>query len=262
MDLRAHDFRLRRLIPMVAMAPLLTLAARAQSPSARDLVEKAFRAYRGKASVATLEMTIHRPTWQRTQTLEAWTRGERDTLVTILDPLRDRGNGTLKLGDNMWIYNPEVSRIIKLPPSMMAQSWMGSDFTNNDLAKSDSLLTEYRHRIVGTEHRDGQLVYVVESTPLPSAPVVWGSQRLLIRADGAFLEETFFDEDGKPVKRLTFGDIRPEDGLPFAHELTMTEVDEPGRFTRIRYLHVRILDTLPDRVFTREALRNPPRERF
>lgn len=252
---------LRRLLPAAALLALAA-AAQGQTPTAAALVEKAFRAYRGKASVGTMEMTIHRPTWERTQVIKAWTRGERDTLVTILDPLRDRGNGTLKLGGDMWIFNPKVNRIIKLPPSMMAQAWMGSDFTNNDLAKSDSLITEYRHRIVGTEHRDGQLVYIIRSTPLPGAPVVWGSQRLLIRADGAFLEETFFDEDGKPVKRLTFGDIRLEAGLPFARELTMTEVDEPGRYTRLRYTAVKILDTLPDRVFTREALRDPPREAF
>lgn len=247
---------------LCAAAPAVPAAGPGATPSAAELVAKAFRAYRGKASIGTMEMTIHRPTWQRTEVLKAWTRGERDTLVTILDPLSERGNGTLKIGDNMWIYNPKISRIIKLPPSMMSQAWMGSDFTNNDLAKADSLLTEYRHRLVGTEHRDGHLVYIIRSTPLPGAPVVWGSQRLLIRSDGAFLEETFFDEDGKPVKRLTFDDIRPEAGLPFAHVLTMTEVDRPGRFTRLRYRQVQLLATLPDRVFTRESLRDPPRGRF
>lgn len=251
--------RLRGILPAVFLGGLLIAPARGDAPSAAELVERAFRAYRGKASAGTMTMTIHRPSWERTQTLRAWTRGERDTLVTILDPPRDRGNGTLKIGDDMWIFNPKVNRIIKLPPSMMAQAWMGSDFTNNDLAKSDSLMTDYDHRLLGTETRDGQSVYLVESTPRRGAPVVWGRQRLVIRADEAFLEETFFDEDGKPVKTLTFTDIRIEDGLPFAHELTMTPCDEPGRFTRIRYSEVRVLESLPDRIFTEDALQNPPR---
>ncbi len=250
------------LLAAAIVARALAGVDRGHEPSAAALVEKAFQAYRGKASVGTMEMTIHRPSWERTQVLKAWTRGEKDTLVTLLDPPRDRGNGTLKLGDEMWIYNPKINRVIKLPPSMMSQAWMGSDFTNNDLAKSDSLLTEYDHRIVGTERSDGQVVYEIDSTPRPGAPIVWGHQQLLIRADGAFLKETFYDQDGKPVKVLTFTAIRPEAGLPFAHVLTMTPVDEPGRYTKISYREVRILDSLPDRVFTESTLRHPPAESF
>lgn len=165
--------RLSRRIPVLMIFAIIAAApGRSDTPTARDLVEKAFRAYRGKASVSTMEMTIHRPSWERTQTLKAWTRGERDTLVTILEPPRDRDNGTLKIGDDMWIFNPKVNRVIKLPPSMMSQAWMGSDFTNNDLAKSDSLINEYEHRLTGTEERDGRIIYIVESTPHPGAPVV------------------------------------------------------------------------------------------
>ena len=232
--------------------------ANATSPDATSLVERAFQAYRGLASIGTLEMTIHRPSWERTQTLRAWTRGERETLVTTLAPERDRGNGTLKIGEAMWIFNPKVNRVIKLPPSMMTQSWMGSDFSNNDLAKSDVLLTDFDHHLVGTEQRDRHTVHVVESIPHPGAAVVWGSQRLLIRDDNAFLEEAFFDEDGKLVKTLHFEDIRFVNGLPFAYTLTMRPADKPGRFTRIRYSDISFPDSLPDTVFTQSALRNPP----
>ena len=138
-------------------------------PDAAALVERAFEAYRGLASIGTMEMTIHRPSWERTQTLKAWTRGERETLVTALAPVRDRGNGTLKIGESMWIYNPKVNRIIKLPPSMMTQSWMGSDFSNNDLAKSDVLITDFDHRIIGTEQRNGHTVYVENSNAIKKA---------------------------------------------------------------------------------------------
>lgn len=230
----------------------------ATSPDATALVERAFQAYRGLASIGTMEMTIHRPTWERTQTLKAWTRGERETLVTTLAPARDRGNGTLKIGDEMWIFNPKVNRVIKLPPSMMTQSWMGSDFSNNDLAKSDILITDFDHRIAGTEQRDGHTVYVVESIPHPGAAVVWGSERLLIRDDNAFLEEAFFDEDGARVKTLYFEDIRFVNGLPFAYTLTMRPVDKPDQFTRIRYSDITFPDSLPDRLFTQPALRSPP----
>jgi outer membrane lipoprotein-sorting protein len=128
-------------------------------------------------------MTIHRPDWERSLTIKAWTRGEKDSIFFILTPPKDVGNGTLKRGREMWIYNPKVNRVIKLPPSMMSQAWMGSDFSNNDLAKSDSILEDYTHLLEGVETHEGKKVYVVKSTPKPAAPVVWGMQRLKIRED-------------------------------------------------------------------------------
>ena len=128
-------------------------------------------------------------------TIRGWTRGQKDSLFTILAPAKDRGNATLKKGREMWTYNPKVNRTIKIPPSMMSQSWMGSDFSNNDLAKSDSILEDYSHRLVGTDSHEGKKVFIIESKPHPQAPVVWGLQRLHIREDHILLAEKFFDED-------------------------------------------------------------------
>ena len=126
------------------------------------IVQAAVSYYRGNASVATVEMIVHRPNWQRAYTIRAWTRGQKDSLFTILAPPRDKGNGTLKRGREMWTYNPKVNRVIKLPPSMMSQSWMGSDFSNSDLAKSDSIHNDYEHSVVGTDRHEGKTVYLIE----------------------------------------------------------------------------------------------------
>ena len=130
----------------------------AQDP--QKLVQDAFNYWRGNASISTVVMTIQRPEWQRAMTLKAWTRGETDSLFRIIDPPKDSGNGTLKKGREMWMFNPKINRIIKLPPSMMSQAWMGSDFSNNDLAKSDSLLNDYIHKITGTETNEGKKLYI------------------------------------------------------------------------------------------------------
>lgn len=222
------------------------------------LVRAAFDYYRDRASVARVRLTIHRPDWERSQVLHAWTVGEDRTLITIADPPRDRGNGTLKLGGDMWTYNPRVNRIIKLPPSLMSQAWMGSDFSNNDLAKADSIIRDYTHRLLGTEQVDGQTVYIIESTPLPGAPVIWGKEILRVRADHVFLEEAFYDEDGLLVKRLSFEQIELISGKLYPRVMTMRTADEPGNYTRVEYLNLKFLESLPAQTFTREALRNPP----
>ena len=227
-------------------------------PDAGELVQKAFDYYRDKASVARIRMTIHRADWEREQVMNVWTVGEKDSLFTIVEPARDRGNGTLKKGNEMWTFNPKVNRIIKLPPSMMSQSWMGSDFSNNDLAKADALIQDYDHTITGTEEAGGQTIYLVESIPHPEAPVIWGKERLKIRDDLVFLEEAFYDESGELVKPLSFEQIEEISGKLYPRIMTMRPADKPDQYTRIEYLRLEFRDSLPERYFTRSMLQNPP----
>ncbi len=129
-------------ILFLSIFAIFGLQTPARAQDGRVLVEAAFNYIRDKASVSLVDMTVHRPDWQRVVTIKAWTLGEKKSLFTIIAPPKDNGNGTLKKGREMWMYNPKVNRVIKLPPSMMSQSWMGSDFSNNDLAKSDNLIND------------------------------------------------------------------------------------------------------------------------
>lgn len=228
--------------------------ASAEDDGAR-IVRESFNYMRGKSSASTVEMTIHRPDWERRMTIRGWTKGEKDSIFRITAPPRDSGNGSLKKGSEMWTYNPKINRVIKLPPSMMSQSWMGSDFSNNDLAKSDSLLHDYDHFLEGTESHEGKTVYVIRSEPRPMAPVIWGMQRLRIREDHVLLEQVFFDEDRKPVKRLSADSIQMMSGRMFPRRMTMRKVDEPNAFTAVEYTEIEFLDSLPDSLFTITSLK-------
>lgn len=232
-------------------------AADTTDPAA--IVQASFEHYRGQASEATIEMVIHRPDWERAMQMQVWTEGTEDSLIRIVEPPKDAGNGTLKKGGDMWTFNPKVNRVIKLPPSMMSQSWMGSDFSNNDLAKSDTILDDYTHELTGAETHDGHTVYVIESTPKPHAPVVWGMQELKIRDDDILLEETFFDEDLEPVKRLTTDEIQSLGGRLFPKVWTMQDVEAEGEYTLMRYHRLEFREDLPDDLFTVNELKTPRR---
>jgi Outer membrane lipoprotein-sorting protein len=222
---------------------------------AGSIVRGGFDYWRGKASIATVQMLIHRTDWERTMTIRAWTRGQKDSLFYITAPPKDYGNGTLKMGREMWLYNPKVNRVIKVPPSMMSQSWMGSDFSNNDLAKSDSLLLDYDHSLIGTETHEDKKVYIIKSVPKPNAPVVWGMQRLKIREDQIWLSEEFFDEDLKPVKIMTAMEIQMLGGKLFPRVWRMRNVDEQNDYTQLSYGSLEFKSNLPDRLFTLSNLR-------
>lgn len=245
------------LLPACAGAVLALPARGAPAIDATQLVRDAFNHYRGLASFARMRMTIHRPEWERTQVLEGWTRGEEDSVIIVIEPPRDRGNGTLKRGEQMWTFNPRVNRVIKLPPSLMGQSWMGSDFTNHDLAKTDSIVVDYEHVLERTEQRGDHTVYHLRLNPKPGAPVVWGHEELLLRDDHIFLEERFYDQDGKLVKTLIASEIQMLGGRLLPRVITMVQAENPERYTRLEYEHLEFRDSLPDRYFSETFLRNP-----
>ena len=248
-----------KLISGLAILTMLLNNSTALGADARSIVENSFNYIRGQASIATVEMTIHRPDWERSMTIKAWTRGQKDSLFYIDAPAKDHGNGTLKKGREMWIYNPKISRVIKVPPSMMSQSWMGSDFSNNDLAKSDSLLTDYSHSIVGTEMHEGKAVYLIKSLPKPDAPVVWGMQMLKIREDLIWLSEVFFDEDLKPVKAMTMLEIQMLGGKLYPKIWRVNKTDQEDSYTKLTYKALSFKDSLPDDLFTLSSLQKARR---
>ncbi len=250
-----------RRIAVASFVVFLMLSSKSQAADgeALVLVQKAFDYWRGLSSYSEFSMTIHRPDFERTMILRGWTKGRSDGLFYVLQPPKDMGNGSLKKGRQMWSYNPKINRAIKLPPSMMSQSWMGSDFSNDDLAKSDSILDDYDHAVVEREMVDGHQVFTVESIAKEDAPVVWGKQILRVRDDFILLSEQFFDEDMELVKEMTAEDLVEFSGRIFPKIWTMRRVDERDRFTRLEY-HILEFDIdIEDRLFTLASLKSKKR---
>ena len=157
----------------------------------------------------------------------------------------------------MWIYNPKVNRVIKLPPSMMSQSWQGSDFSNNDLAKSDSLIKDYVHTLEDTKIVQGKKVYSIKSIPKPEAPVIWGMIKLTIREDNILLSEVFFDEDLEAVKIMTAWDIQMAGGKLFPMRWKMQKSEAKNEYTLFVYEKIDFKKSLSKNIFTRTNLKNP-----
>ncbi|MBW1989057.1 MAG: outer membrane lipoprotein-sorting protein [Deltaproteobacteria bacterium] len=204
-------------------------------------------------------MVIHRPDWERSMTIHAFTEGLDKSIFWVTAPPKDAGNGTLKLGSRMWTYNPKVNRVIKLPPSMMSQSWMGSDFSYNDLSRSDTILEDYEHALRETKTVDGMTVYVIDSPARPTAPVVWGKIVFEIREDYVLLYEGYFDEDGVLVKEMKTLEIGEMGGRVLPLEMRMAKVEEEDEYTLFYYESVQFGVSLPANLFTASALKNPRR---
>ena len=231
--------------------------AAAPAPDAKDIVRAAVDHWRGLSSYSEMSMVIHRPDWERSMTMQAWTKGDKKSLVRVIEPKKDRGNGTLTDDNNMWTFSPKVNRVIKIPSSMMGQSWMGSDFSNKDVARADDIIDQYDHSLLGTGEADGMTVYEIRAVPHEQAAVVWGREELLIRDDHVVLEHRFYDQDGELVKALKTLEIEEMGGRTIASRQRMARADAPEEWTEIAVNSVEYEIDIRDSVFTLSNLRNP-----
>jgi outer membrane lipoprotein-sorting protein len=242
------------LVLLLFFSPLVAVS---EERDATRIVRDAVDHWRGLSSYTEMTMVIHRPDWERSMTMRAWTKGQDQALVRVIEPKKDRGNGTLTNEDNMWTFSPKINRVIKVPSSMMGQSWMGSDFSNKDISRADDIIDQYEHSIIKTEDQDGMTVYEIESIPHEDAAVVWGKEVLKIRDDHVVLEHAFYDQDGELVKKLVSMDIGEMGGRTIAKRQRMVKTDEPDEWTEIGVIQVAYEIDLKDSLFTLSSLRNP-----
>lgn len=224
----------RRQWTLVAALTLISLArvVPAAEPSGRDLVAEVEEHLWGKTNAGLAEMTVITPRWQRTLLLRFWMERPERTFIRILQPAKESGIGSLRIKTEMWNYLPSVERVIKIPPSMMLQPWMGSDLTNDDLVKESSAVEDYTHQLLGTEEIRGVSVYRVESIPKPDAAVVWG--KIIYRisvADRLPVVQEYYDERGELVKILTYSEVRALGGRNIPTRWEMQPVRKPQNKT-------------------------------
>jgi outer membrane lipoprotein-sorting protein len=244
-------------LPIIFIALLFTPSLQATEIDARQLVQQAMDHWRGMTSYSEMNMTIHRPDWERSMTMRSWSKGDKLSLVRVIEPKKDAGNGTLLNDSNMWTYTPKINRIIKVPSSMMSQSWMGSDFSNKDIAKSTDIIDQYDHELTAQEEKEGHVFYTITSIPHEDAAVVWGKEVLTVRDDFVLMEQQFWDQDGVLVKTLETLEVQEMGGRPVAKVMRMGEVETPDEWTRLTANSIEFDIDVPANMFTLSNLRNP-----
>jgi outer membrane lipoprotein-sorting protein len=246
-----------RVLQALLAALLLTAAGVAQAqPSAREIVQRSDELLRGRTQTATQTMTVVRPGWERSMRFEAWSDGTERSFIRILEPARERGTTFLKIDRELWQYVPRVNRVIKIPPSMLMQSWMGSDFTNDDLVRESSAVRDYTHALLRQERVGGDQAYVVELRPRPEAAVAWDRVVQWIRVgDYLPLRAEFFDERGRKVRTFAFSEIRDVGGRRIPTRTELIEETRPGHRTVIVLEEATFDRPIPASVFTQQNLR-------
>ena len=249
------------MLPRIVAICLLLLApiAHCKDPDPTELIRKAMDHWRGLTSTSTMTMVIQRPDWQRAMTMDSWTRGDKHSLVRVTEPPKDRGNGTLLVDNNMWTFTPKINRVIKVPSSMMNQSWMGSDLSNKDVSKDTDIIDQYDHRLLEQYQQDEHQVYVIESIPHEEAAVVWGKEVVEVRDDYILLRQEFWDQDGILVKEMLTHEIEEMGGRTVAKRMRMQRLENPGEWTEMLVNEIDFDIEIQPSLFTLSNLRNPRR---
>jgi outer membrane lipoprotein-sorting protein len=248
---------------LIAAAALLASAAAAGAavaapapPDPAAILDHVDRLLRGESSVARVEMAVVTRRWERTMTLAIWSEGTDKALVRVLEPRREAGTATLKVGPDIWNYLPRVDRTIRVPSSMMMASWMGSHFTNDDLVRRSRLVEDYGIETTFVGERDGTALYEFTLTPRPEAPVVWGGIVLEVReADLMPMRSRYYGEDGELRRTMTFANFREMGGRLVPTRMRMTPEDREGEFTEMRYHEIEFDVPVPADTFSLRALR-------
>jgi outer membrane lipoprotein-sorting protein len=241
----------------IAVALLSSAPVRAQEQplTPRQILDKVDDLFRSKSSQGLATMTVTTSHWKRSLTLEMWSKGKEKSLFRILAPKKEKGTATLRSGNDIWNYLPKVNRVIKLPSSMMAASWMGSHFTNDDLVKESRMADDYTFEITYSGEMEGQEIVEVTCYPKKDAAVVWG--KVLVRAlrrEYLPLFIKYYDEDLRLARTMTFSQVSQLGGRLLPAVVTMVPEDKPEESTVIDYEKIDFDIDLKDDFFSLRTL--------
>jgi len=235
------------LLGLVILLPILSFS----KATTESLVKKMDELFRSDSSIATMKMQVITPDYERTMRMEIWTQGMDYTFITILAPRKDKGVSTLKRKNEMWNYFPKINKVIKVPPSMMMGSWMGSDLTNDDLVKDSTLLDDYTVMLKG----EATPYYVLELKPKAETVSLWGKIEIQLDKKSELpIKQIFYDEKGLQVRVMNFKDVKKVGRKEIPMTIELLPVKKPGNRTVITYEKIKFDIPITKKTFTRSNL--------
>ncbi len=224
---------------------------------AADYLRKMDRLYQNDSSYAEIVMKIETPNWKRSLKIKSWSLGSKRTFLRILEPKKERGIATLKIGKKMWNFLPKIDKVMKIPPSMMMSSWMGSDFTNDDFTKVYTLVDDYTHKFIKNPVGEDEAgVVYIECVPKEGRPIIWGKRVIAIRKKSVLpVWEKFYDGKGKVVREMAYRDVKRFGKKDIPSVMELVPVTKKDSKTTIIFVKAEFDIPVDEKIFSRRNLR-------
>ncbi len=232
------------------------IPVRAQQLTVKEVMIKADNLQRGKSSKSEMKMAVIRPKWTRTITMKSWSLGREYSMTLITAPAKDKGQVFLKRGSEMWNWVPAINRMIKLPPSMMSQGWMGSDYTNDDILKESSIVVDYDHKFIGEENISGLDCWKIELMPKEDAAVVWGKViKWISKKEYWQMKTEYFDEDSELIRTEIASNVKQYGDRKLPSHIEIIPADKPGHKTVLDVLSAQFNIKIDEGFFSQQNMK-------
>ncbi len=242
---------------LVLFLSFFSLSLNAQTLTATDIVKKAEEKRQGKTLYSEIKMTIVRPTWGREVGIKSWSKGDDYALVLITSPAKDKGQAFLKRGKDLWNWVPSIGRMIKMSSSVMGQSWMGSDFTNDDMVRQSSNVNDYTHQLAGNEKIREFDCYKIVLIPKENAAVVWGKVILWIsKSDFIEIKTEFYDEENTLINTMNSFDIKNFGDRSLPSRMEIVPADKPKQKTVMTILKCEYDKPMNENFFSQQNMKS------
>lgn len=228
----------------------------AQSESAAEIIQKAEDRLRGTTMYAEMTITTIRPKWSREMKVKTWSKGEDYSVTLVLSPAKDKGTVFLKRKNEIWQYLPSIERTIKMPPSMLGQSWMGTDMTNDDLVRESSLKDDHTKKLLGTKSVENLPCHKIELKPKEGVNAIWGKIEIWISKKGYLqLRTKFYDQDGELVNTILGKDVKMIGGKKMPTTMEIIPAKKKAQKTKITYTKAEFDIDIGDQIFTTQYMK-------
>ena len=246
---------MKKVLEILVLILMFCNYAYASNLNPEKILDSVDDTYRSNTSHGILTLAVTTANWQRTLTLEQWSKGKNKHLIKILKPKKEKDLATLRVGNNVWNYMPKVKKVVKIPSSMMSSSWMGSHFTNDDLVKQSRMVEDYDFSISFEGIRDEMDIVEIICIPKKNAAVVWGKVEVVVyREDFIPLRLIYYDEDLNLSRKLEFSNIQIIDNKKIPLQMQMIPEDEPGESTTVQWKEIKFDLTISDDFFSLRKL--------
>lgn len=247
---------MKRIFVAIITLAIITTAFISQSePNLKEIVAKAENRMRGQSSIATMKITTVRPKYSREMRVKNWTKTEDYNVMYIMEPARDKGTVYLKRKKEIWYYLPKIERNIKMPPSMMNQSWMGTDMSNDDLVRKTSYANDFTQKLIGSATIAGVDCYEIELFPLENTDVVWGKIKMWVEKDlFNVMKQEQYDEDLELVNTMNASNVKQMGGETLPARMEIVPADKKGQKTVMEYESLQFDVEIPEQYFTTQYM--------
>lgn len=243
--------KIKLLVMLILIIGIPSGKIMAQEISAKEIIKRADDLMQGQSNYAEVKMIVHRPKWERSLSFKSWMKGSEYALIYITEPVKEKAQVFLKRDREMWNWLPSIGRMIKIPPSMMMQSWMGSDITNDDLVNESSIVDDYTHKLLNKEMIQGEECYKIELVPHEDAAVVWGKIISWVSVKNIYtLRNEYYDEDDFLVNTETLSDIKKVNDRIIPTKYTIVPAEEEDQWTSMEFVNINFNLNIEDSFFS------------